>query len=239
MDFSSRGLQRPSSPQAPQPAAAGSHGGATNKKGIGRFKESKPFSIIVIVFSASLLILIVALILALSSGPSNESSYVNKDKYQVVAFTDKQAYFGKITTVTDKYLVLKDVFYLQDSSAGGSSSTPTLVKRGCEIHKPSDQMVIYRDQVNFWENLQSDGKVAQAIKQFKDENPKGQDCSKLSNTATQQTQSTAETQNSTTSNGTNNAANSGTGSASSAGTGSASSANGSSTPTSGAGSTTP
>ena len=57
-------------------------------------------------------------------------------------------------------------------------------------------MLINRDQVTFWENLDKDGKVAKSIEEFKKANPKGPDCTTTS-TETQSTNNT-NTQGSTT-----------------------------------------
>jgi hypothetical protein len=60
-------------------------------------------------------------------------------------------------------------------------------------------MVINRNQVAFWENLNNDGKVVQAIKTFQQQNPNGPNCSASSNStnSTTNTQSTTPTTNST------------------------------------------
>jgi hypothetical protein len=210
MDFSSRGAHRP----GVQPTAAApvnnSNVNGSNKK-LGKFRDSRYSSILWLILIASVAVLVIALILAaITKSSGNEASYVKKDNYQVVAFTDKQAYFGKIKAITSNYLVLDDVFYLQDNNGtnqGSSGSTnSTLVKRGCEIHRPQDRMVIYRDQINFWENLENNGKVAEAIKQFKQQNPKGQDCNAI--TSQQQSQSNNSSNNTSESTNTNSTSNS-------------------------------
>jgi hypothetical protein len=66
------------------------------------------------------------------------------------------------------------------------------VKLGCELHAPFDQMVINRDQVTFWENLQDDGQVAKAVATFKKENPNGQKCADTSNSTGTQQNSTVQ-----------------------------------------------
>jgi hypothetical protein len=68
-----------------------------------------------------------------------------------------QVYFGNITEMNSKYLVINNIYYLQtaNNNGGTNSSSPnvTLVKLGCELHRPYDKMVVNRDQVTFWENL--------------------------------------------------------------------------------------
>jgi hypothetical protein len=71
---------------------------------------------------------------------------------------------------------LTDVYYLQTKTADtvnpqpAASSTSTnleLVKLGSELQGPTDEMIINKDQVTFFENLKSDGKVTQSIEKYK------------------------------------------------------------------------
>jgi hypothetical protein len=87
--------------------------------------------------------------------------------------------------------VLTNIFYLQTSSSSttttaSANTSVSLVKLGCELHAPYDQMVINTTQVTFWENLQSSGQVAKAVATFEKANPDGQKCSDQSaaNTST-------------------------------------------------------
>jgi hypothetical protein len=60
-------------------------------------------------------------------------------------------------------------------------------------------MVINQSQVIFWENLKTDGQVAQAVKKYKEQNPNGQQCNTANNTST----GTGTTNNSSTNNSSN------------------------------------
>ena len=175
-------MEFPSRASQPQPAAAGApFGGATKKsKNSGgskwmRWGASALFLVVVV--------LVVALLVAVGfGGPKSENSYVKSKQLQAVFLNTGQVYFGDITSLNSKYLVLTNIYYLQTS--GGSSTTTTansntsvsLVKLGCELHSPYDQMVINRDQVTFWENLQDSGQVAKAVATFEKQNPNGQKC---------------------------------------------------------------
>lgn len=88
-----------------------------------------------------------------------------------------------------------------EAQAQGENANPnvTLVKLGCELHEPFDKMVINRDQVTFWENLQDSGQVAEAVKTFKQQNPNGQKCADQSTSSS--TNSTNATQNAAPNNG--------------------------------------
>jgi hypothetical protein len=96
----------------------------------------------------------------------------NKDKYQVVFLQNGQAYFGHLTGVGSKYVVLSDVYSVdqanQASPAPGATPGPSLalVKRGDnKLIKPEDPMRIASDQLVSWENVSDDSEVVKAIKQ--------------------------------------------------------------------------
>ncbi len=93
--------------------------------------------------------------------------------YQAVFLTNGQVYFGKISEKNSDYVVLKDIYYLQAGKqlqAGADTSSPdsqlSLVKLGNELHGPDDVMHISRAQVLFYEDLKTDGRVAQAIAEY-------------------------------------------------------------------------
>lgn len=103
---------------------------------------------------------------------------IDTTKYQAVFFTNGQVYFGKLHQYNGDYLKLTDIYYLQtQASSDGESQNPQetsteqnnvqLIKLGEEIHGPEDEMIISKDQVLFYENLKTDGKVAQSIEQYK------------------------------------------------------------------------
>jgi hypothetical protein len=122
-----------------------------------------------------------------------EAKFVDTSKYQAVFLNNGQVYFGNIQSLTSRYLRMTNVYYLTqgstDTSSSANNSNYSLVKLGCQqIHDPYDQMLINRDQITFWENLQDSGKVVDSIKKFKAQNPNGPDCSQVS-TDTQATNS--------------------------------------------------
>lgn len=100
---------------------------------------------------------------------------VKNNQYQALFLTNGQVYFGKLANVTDKYVKMTDIYYLQvqqpvQPAEGQQQQDPqvSLVKLGEELHGPEDEMQINRDQVLFWENLKGNGKVAEAIKSHKE-----------------------------------------------------------------------
>lgn len=103
---------------------------------------------------------------------------IDSGKYQAVFFTNGQVYFGKLVSLNGDYVKLSDVFYLQSQGSGDTESENPqkgsddsgnfkLIKLGQEVHGPEDAMIISREQILFYENLKSDGKVAQTIEQYK------------------------------------------------------------------------
>ena len=151
----------------------------------------------IVLLGSALLLAAVALYAGMSGGLSGEFKRVDTAKYQAVFLNggvtsgsvSYSTYFGKVSKINDKYIVIKDVYYLTDQQSQGSnqSSSPQLTKLGCQqLHSPVDEMVINRTHVAFWENIKDDGKVVTAIKQYKQQNPKGPDCSQQSNPSQQQ-----------------------------------------------------
>lgn len=116
---------------------------------------------------------------AWSQSHATVAAGIDTSKYQAVFFTNGQVYFGKLQTLNNDYLKLTDIFYLQTQSTSSKtdstnpqstssdSSSVQLIKLGNEVHSPEDQMIISRDQVLFYENLKSDGKVSQSIDKAK------------------------------------------------------------------------
>ncbi len=141
------------------------------------------------------IVILIGAVIALSIGSNNvdpENKFVDNTKLQAVFLNTGQVYFGNIKTLNSKYFVVKNIYYLQTSNSGTSGGTAatsnanssvSLVKLGCELHRPEDQMVINRAQVTFWENLGDNGQVAKAVSTFQKQNPSGQKCSDQSSSA--------------------------------------------------------
>lgn len=100
------------------------------------------------------------------------SSSINANQYQALFLTNGQVYFGKLSSVDDKYVKLTDIYYLQVQQAvqpadkkAADQPQVSLAKLGSELHAPEDTMMVNRDQVLFFENLKEDGKVVKAIRE--------------------------------------------------------------------------
>lgn len=101
----------------------------------------------------------------------------NTKNYQAVFLSNGQVYFGKVSGETSDPVTVKDVFYLRvqrqvqpATEEGDQQAQPQvqLIKLGNELHGPQDEMRINRDHILFIEDLKDDGRVAKAIKDFKD-----------------------------------------------------------------------
>ncbi len=184
MDFMQRGghaNQTPTRSVSPTETAAPSN----DSKG-SRRKDSKLFrigSVVLLFFLTALIISITALLMVSRSGSSAEQDMVKTDRLQAVFLNGGQVYFGNIGDMNRGYITLSNIYYLRvnqqvqpNQSQEQASQEVTLAKLGCELHGPEDKMVINREQVMFWENLKTDGQVAEAVKKFVSENPQGQKC---------------------------------------------------------------
>lgn len=140
----------------------------------GSRKKTKKIAI----FKVLLAIIIIAVVvfLGLLSYKSSTGSVIDGSKYQAVFLTNGQVYFGKLETVNSGYMRLSDIYYLQTSSATktdssiqastSNSSNVELIKLGSEVHGPTDEMVINKDQILFFENLKKDGNVTASIVKY-------------------------------------------------------------------------
>lgn len=195
MDFAQRSNSAPTGAPAPNRASESKKDKKFGKKWTMVIKWT---SVLLLVSGTILIVALVAMIGF--SKTQEESKYVNKDLYQAVFLNGGQVYFGRITNLNDKYMAVNDIYYLRVNQAvqptdknAADSNDVSLVKLGCELHGPQDQMVINTDQVVFWENLKSDGQVAKAVAEYQKQNPNGQDCS----AAAANTQTPAATNNTT------------------------------------------
>jgi len=179
--------------QAPTHPSASSVGSKRSKSTNGNWGR---IGMVVATAAVAVLLVAVALVVA-TGGPKPEDKFVDSNRLQAVFLNTGQVYFGNIKSLNSKYFVLSNIYYLQTSSNGTSSTASSntsvsLVKLGCELHEPLDQMVINRDQVTFWENLGDNGQVAKAVSTFEKQNPNGQKCADQSSSASTNSASTTQ-----------------------------------------------
>ena len=170
--------------QNTQPQAAGQSARSVVPKLSDKAKFGRITNVSLFGAVAVLLIALVAF-LGLGGNTGKEAKYVDSGKLQAVFLQTGQVYFGKLK-INDGSYVLSNIYYLQTASTGSgttASSNVSLVKLGCELHEPYDQMVINHSQITFWENLQDNGQVGQAVAKFIKANPNGQKCTDQSSSA--------------------------------------------------------
>ncbi|HZM63885.1 MAG TPA: hypothetical protein VFB59_02005 [Candidatus Saccharimonadales bacterium] len=174
MDFS-----RSSQPVASRTAGGGASEGSKKN---GSWRGSPKWLRVIWVFLLfAVTILVIAVLALLYVGGDKQSKIIDKSKFQAVFLTNGQVYFGNIVTANKDFVDLKNIYYLsvgnqQVQPKDNKETSVSLVKLGCELHGPVDEMVINRDQVTFWENLKTDGQVSQAIDKWVEQNPEGQKC---------------------------------------------------------------
>jgi hypothetical protein len=194
MEFNvNRGAGQPAAPARPAANGASTHLPAGVPKKSVSWKSSPAWLRgvwVILLFSATALAVAIVALLYFGGG-GKQVSYVDSSRQQAVFLTNGQVYFGKISSIGKDFIDLRGIYYLNvnqqvqpdqkgnaaSAAAKQSQNSITLVKLGCELHGPSDQMLINRDQVTFWENLKTDGQVAKAIDQWVKQNPNGQKCS--------------------------------------------------------------
>jgi len=194
MDFTSRNTQQPQPTHTGTPLTTSNVPGKSGKES--RRREGKWWRWATGVLLVCAGIVIAAVIGLLVFGGSSADQFVKSDKYQAVFLTNGQVYFGHIKHINSSFIDLQNIYYLQssnNSSSSSSSSTSnnvTLIKLGCELHAPYDQMVINMSQVSFWENIQNGGQVGKGISQLKT-------CTQSSSTQQSSSNAQSSTQNST------------------------------------------
>lgn len=179
MDFNRGSQPFRSAPNTPAPTGAAKDTTKKSKLTLKHDSVSK-FGGLALLFGTALIVLGVITLLALPD--KSGLQFVNKDGYQAIdvatgGTSGDQVYFGKISKVTDSYIVLTNVFYPVTNNNSGN--TTTLVPFVCSLATPQDQLVLNRSQVAYWYNLQESSKVASTIKDFKDKNDNKANCEEL------------------------------------------------------------
>lgn len=97
-------------------------------------------------------------------------SHTQANLRQAIFLTTGQVYFGYAKNIDGRIIKVKNVYYIktqdllqQNSDTSGEKKKISLVKLGNELHGPTDEIFINRDQVLFIENMRSDSKISQAI----------------------------------------------------------------------------
>lgn len=94
---------------------------------------------------------------------------IDTSGYQVVYMASGQSYFGKLQNTSGEYLVLRQPYSAQNVAVDSdnekqSGEQTSLLKVSDQLYGPEDVISLKSDQVLFWQNLRSDSKVTQAIR---------------------------------------------------------------------------
>lgn len=86
-------------------------------------------------------------------------------KRQAVFLNNGQVYFGYITSNNSQTLKLSDVYYLKidDLQSADPNKKVMLVKMGNELHRPADIMYINQSQILFYQPINDQSKINDAI----------------------------------------------------------------------------
>ena len=129
-----------------------------------------------------IIILVVSVLLTVSCVLIYKYRHFSSEKdnlRQAVFLSNGQVYFGYVEDINRQMIEIKEVYYLrtqdflQPSSEQGDQDEKkkiSLVKLGSELHGPTDQMHVNRDQVLFIEDMRSDSKINDAITKFVEKN---------------------------------------------------------------------
>jgi len=100
-----------------------------------------------------------------------ESDILGPNKYTAVFLTTNEVYFGKVSSMSNEYVVLSDVYYprVNDTTTTDINQPDILlVKTGNELHGPQDKMFINRDQVTIIQPLRAGSQVVETIASYED-----------------------------------------------------------------------
>lgn len=92
-------------------------------------------------------------------------SPVNNGTYQLVKLSNDEIYFGKLSGLHNQFVTLDDAYLQAPSNSDDEEQDTnlTIVRISATVAKPEDTMYIARDEIVYWENLQKDSKIMNAI----------------------------------------------------------------------------
>lgn len=129
---------------------------------------------IILTIAALVFVIILGLIAwFVFAGQKAQPTGIDNGRFQAVFLANGQIYFGKLETFSDSTFKMTKIYYPQTSTdetasaatAQSQNSNIQLIRLGDEVHGPDNEMYLTKDQVLYYENLKSDSKVSQLIKQ--------------------------------------------------------------------------
>ncbi len=110
----------------------------------------------------------------LFAGPADG---IDHGKYQAIFLANSSSgvavYFGKLERLPDGYYKLTNVYFLPSDQTADKiqkDNTLKLTKMTTQIHSPDDSMVLPREQIMYYQNMQDSSKIVQYIKQDSQKN---------------------------------------------------------------------
>ena len=137
-------------------------------KGLSRFRKQ----ILIFVIIIFVLVLIFVYVNFWQNGYIKNITQVIRfrNSYQAVFLSNDQVYFGKITELTNKYIVLNNPYYIQIYQTTVSEENPQpemkLIAIKDEFHKPKDFMLIEKSSVIFIEELRDASQIVDIIENY-------------------------------------------------------------------------
>ena len=117
------------------------------------------------IFVVIIVILGLAFVFTLATGifgRTSERLSIDEDLYQAVTLSDGRVLFGNLSVNSRTSYVLDDVYYIEDG-VDADTKKAVLLKHSSAPYGPQGSIVINRDQVLFWENLEDTGLVTETI----------------------------------------------------------------------------
>ncbi len=93
-------------------------------------------------------------------------SSIKNDRYQLVKLTTGEMFFGKLKNTSGEYLQLQDAYFIPATTVSENTATSEteILSRKATVAKSDSPMYIKSSTVSYWENLASDSKIANTIK---------------------------------------------------------------------------
>ena len=112
---------------------------------------------------------------AIWSNSKSSATGIDSSRYQAVFLSNGQIYFGKLSSFNEESFKITSVYYPQAQTTGedaaadvqSEQSNISLFRITDGVHGPDDEMIVMKNQILYYENLQANSKVTQLIEQNK------------------------------------------------------------------------
>ncbi|MBI3495229.1 hypothetical protein HY065_01225 [Candidatus Berkelbacteria bacterium] len=102
------------------------------------------------------------------SGKSTASYSLTKSGYQALVLSNDQVYVGKISNLGDQFVKVDEAYLLiaSESTSDKGKTDLKLIKLEEGVHGPTNAMLVNRDHIALVEDLRSDSKLLDIIKNY-------------------------------------------------------------------------